>query len=370
VAEVAGLIVLVMAGMYSANPWAHGTAPAIVVGVLALLVPLVGVPLTARRHPVLPVALVVLGHLFLFLFLFRALAINGDTAIWFLDGALLAAGAVLFARLASGSAAEWELHAAALSLYVAALLILATGVAPLDLGNDGTVYPLDVWWLGSTAAILWAVHRAPERLRRDWYTHGLVVAVILGVGLAFWTSLGALEAPPEVAALAVAALGGAGMLYALRQEARALLVTSAGAVVVAAWYYGGERGRALGGVVALFATAALLFWVAGRLGAMREGDRSWSRWNSTSTAGPTGTSAPGGYSAGRCWRRHWWPHSARWVRSAWRIRCTAISSCRATSTCPSSTSWIACGTDGASPRGGSRPSRTAAPSSTCPLPSR
>ncbi|MEX0891202.1 MAG: DUF2157 domain-containing protein [Gemmatimonadota bacterium] len=274
VAEVAGLIVLVVAGVYSTNAWANGSAPAVLVGVLALLVPVVGVPLTARRHPVLPVALVVLGHLFVFLFLYRALDLDGNTSIWILDGVLLAAGAVLAARLAAGRAAEWELHAVALSLYVAAALLLATIVGPLDLGEDIAPWPLDVWWVASTAAILWAVHRAPDRLRRDWYTNGLVLAMILGVVLAFWTTLEALDAPPEVAALTVAVLGGAGMVYALRNEARALLVTSAGALVVAAWYYGAERGRALGGVAALFVTAALLFWVAGRLGAMRQGEQT------------------------------------------------------------------------------------------------
>ncbi|MSR37001.1 MAG: hypothetical protein EXR95_10250 [Gemmatimonadetes bacterium] len=56
------------------------------------------------------------------------------------------------------------------------------------------------------------------------------------------------------------------MTYGLRLEDRAVLISGCLALLSAAWYYGIERGGALGAVAALAATAALLFWLSARLG--------------------------------------------------------------------------------------------------------
>ena len=62
------------------------------------------------------------------------------------------------------------------------------------------------------------------------------------------------------------AIGGAAMAHGLYREERAVLVAGCFALLVAAWYYGVDRGGVLGAIAALAATAALLFWLSARLG--------------------------------------------------------------------------------------------------------
>jgi hypothetical protein len=47
---------------------------------------------------------------------------------------------------------------------------------------------------------------------------------------------------------------------------RSLMGASALAFIAPIWYWGVERGGALGAVAALAVTAALLFWMSGRIG--------------------------------------------------------------------------------------------------------
>ena len=109
------------------------------------------------------------------------------------------------------------------------------------------------------------LHRAPPALQRDWFGHRLAWCVVLAIPLGFLTTLEVMDASPEIAALAVGAIGGSAMAYGLRRE-RSVLVAGCVTLLCAAWCFGVDRGGVLGAVGALAATAALLFWLSARLG--------------------------------------------------------------------------------------------------------
>jgi hypothetical protein len=61
-------------------------------------------------------------------------------------------------------------------------------------------------------------------------------------------------------------VGGVGLAYSLPRESRVVLAASCIALLVAAWYYGAEKGGALGSVLALAFMAVLLLWASSRVG--------------------------------------------------------------------------------------------------------
>jgi hypothetical protein len=61
-------------------------------------------------------------------------------------------------------------------------------------------------------------------------------------------------------------VGGLGLLYSLPRGSRVVLLAACIALLAAAWYYGAEKGGALGSVLALTLWAAVLFWGSSRLG--------------------------------------------------------------------------------------------------------
>jgi hypothetical protein len=93
----------------------------------------------------------------------------------------------------------------------------------------------------------------------------LLAWIVLG----FVTALEALDGPPELPLLLVGGAGVAAFAYAHdRRQAslRALMAAAALAFIAPIWYWGVERGGALGAVAALVVTAAVLFWMSGRIG--------------------------------------------------------------------------------------------------------
>ncbi|HSM60751.1 MAG TPA: hypothetical protein VK849_08135, partial [Longimicrobiales bacterium] len=133
---------------------------------------------------------------------------------------------------------------------------------PLSL-DDAAALPLDVWFLLVVGLTLWGIHRAPKGLRRDWFTDQLGWAVIAWIPLGFWTALGSLDGPAELALMLVAGVGVAGLAYGSRFGARRVLAAGALAFIAGIWYWAVERAGALGAVLALVATAAALFRVSG-----------------------------------------------------------------------------------------------------------
>lgn len=276
--QTAGLLIVLFAFAYSERPWVDLSVPAIVLGVGALVLPLVLAWRSIGRDPFMPAVHLAVGLGFLAVFLDRATPLDEDGIVWALDAVLLVIGIALVARLRRSDAdAEedaWALNAFVAALYAGFVLVGLTAAGPFGL-SDGTVWALDLWLGGIVALTLWGMYRAPPALQRDWFVLQLSWCVLMAIPLSFYTTLEALDAPAEVAALACAAIGGAAMAHGLHREERSMLVAGCFALLVAAWYYGVDRGGVLGAVAALAATAGLLFWLSARLG--RGGDEAAAR---------------------------------------------------------------------------------------------
>lgn len=269
--QTSGLLVLLGASMYSERPWPDMSAAAVAIGLLGLALPLALAHRTVGRDPVMPAVHVALGFAFLGVFLDRATPLDENAIVWVLDAVLAVVVLGLVARLRRSTGApeeEWALNAFVAALYTGLVLVVFTAIGPLDL-ESSTVWALDLWLAMVVALTLWGLHAAPPALQREWFAKQLALCVSYAIPLAFYTTLEALDASAEVAALTAGAIGGAAMAYGLRFEHRSVLGSGCFAVLVAAWYYGIDRGGALGAVAALAATAALLFWLSARLGRAR-----------------------------------------------------------------------------------------------------
>jgi hypothetical protein len=270
--QTSGLLILLFAFGYSERPWADLTTPAIAIGFVGLVLPLLLTWRAIGRDPFMPAVHLAIGLGFLAMFLERATPLDEDGIIWVLDAVLLVIGLGLVMRLRrseGGRDEEWALNAFVAALYAGFVLVSLTAGVVFDL-EDGTIWAMDAWLLGIVALTLWGIHRAPPALQREWFGLQLAWCVLMAIPLAFLTTLQALDSSAEVAALAAAGLGGVAMAYGLRREERAVLIAGCFALVIAAWYYGVDRGGVLGAIGAFAATAALLFWLSARLG--RGGD--------------------------------------------------------------------------------------------------
>ncbi len=266
--QTSGLLILLGAFMYSERPWPDLSVPALVIGGVCLVLPLLLAYRSVGRDPFMPAVHVALGFAFLAVFLDRATPLSDDGIVWTLDAVLLlvVAGLVLRLRNATGAPdEEWALNAFVAALYAGLVMVMCTASGPLDLESE-TVWALDLWLAIVAALTLWGRHAAPPALQRERFSQQLALCVAFAIPLAFYTTLEALDASSEVAALPVGSGGGLAMTYGLRLEDRAVLVAGCLALLSAAWYYGVDRGGALGAVAALAATAALLFWLSARFG--------------------------------------------------------------------------------------------------------
>lgn len=266
--QVAGLGVLAWAIVYSERAWADGTGGAVILGILGLAVPAVLAPRTLRGSALMPAVHLCFALEFLALFLDRATPVTGDAIIWIIDGVLVVATlllVVVLRRDPKGDRHPWALNAFVAALYAGFVLISVTGDGPLDLQED-VAYALDVWLLVVVAVTLWGLHRAPPGLRRAWFEDQLSLAMLAWIPLSFFTALEAMQSGPEVPLALIGGMAVAGFIYADRVRIRGLMAASALSFVVAVWYWGVERAGALGAVIALAVTAALLFWLSGRIG--------------------------------------------------------------------------------------------------------
>ncbi len=264
--EAAGLSVLFVATIHSAETWEHGTAMGVLFGVLALAVPFAVLIRFRGRAPLTHALHTAFAFPFAAVFLTRAADLDFDLVVWVLDGMALAAVVLLFLRLPALDRNEADSALASLSAALLAGLALAvmTGLGPLDLEAEA-VLPADAWLALMAAVTLWGLHRAPSALRRGWFETQLALCVLAAIPLLLFTTFEALDWPVEASTLVQAVLGGAALWYGLRFEARGVLIGGALALATGAWVYGLERGEALGAVGALVATAALLFWVSARI---------------------------------------------------------------------------------------------------------
>ncbi len=270
VLQTSGLLMLLFSYVHSDQTWSAETPGGVLVGIIALLTPIWSVSTSIRRDPVMPAVNAAIGYAFLAFFLER-IGVSEDGIVWILDGVLFLALLVLAARLrAAGPDAPGvatALYAFVASLLAGLVLAGSTAAGPLDAGGD-TIFALDLWLALVVGLALWATHRAPGWIRRDWYADVLAACVVLATVFAFLT-LDELGVPSDLLGVGGAAVGALALFYGVRQDARSVLLTGSLAIVVSVWIFGLEQGGSLGAVAALVFTAGLLFWVSTRLG----GDR-------------------------------------------------------------------------------------------------
>jgi hypothetical protein len=137
--------------------------------------------------------------------------------------------------------------------------------------SERVVYPIGAWLLVILSLALWGTHGAPLVLRRHWYEMQMAVALLFAIPLLFTMTIEVWDATEEVTAALVGGMGILGLRYAILFGARATLAASCLALLSAAWFYGTSKGGALGVVLSLVASAALLLWVSTRVGWRREG---------------------------------------------------------------------------------------------------
>jgi hypothetical protein len=263
--QTGGLVLLAVALVYSERAWPDLSAAGIASGVVALAIPVVlGLP-SLKRNDVMPAVHLVAGLQFLAIFLDRATPLPDDGVLWVVDAVLLVSMLAMLRLLRTDPQLErspWALNAFAMSLLAGFVLVTLTGYEN-DLGDD-TIYAVDVWLFLTATATVYGIHRAPEGLRREWFGRQLAAYQLAWIPLGFGSTVGVADGPPEAALVAVAGSGVLGFLYAQKSRLREILAVSAVSFVSGTWYWGVERAGALGAVLALAVTAALLFWYSGR----------------------------------------------------------------------------------------------------------
>jgi hypothetical protein len=260
--QTSGLVLVAIAVGYSMEEWPNGSTGGQVAGWLGALGAALALLFYLGRSTVMTVVALVMGYVFLVLLGVRAFRLE-EGVLWLLDGLWLLQGAVVLWLLRRSPRPAWAAAAASALLYLLPLLGLLTMIGPLELDGATAAWPLDAWLIGITLLLLRLWRAEPDR---EVYALGLAVSVLLGVGFAFNTVLGALDGGPEPAALLVAAVGGLALWWAVPRREREVLLAGALALIIAAWYYAVERGEALSAFLALGFTAGLLFWVALRVG--------------------------------------------------------------------------------------------------------
>ena len=264
--QTAGLGILLMAVGHSERAWADGSALAALFGTVALATPVVMIPVTASRNAFMPAVHTAFGYGFLYLFLDRALGMHWEEAIWILDMVMLVSlvlFALRFRRDPHGSA--WAVAALVAGLFAGMVLILLTGLGPMDRGDDA-VLGLDLWYGLVVGLTLWGIHQPSDDLKRPWYTAVLAWEVLLWIPIGYATTTQVFDLDDAVAAMIQAVGGAIAIGYGLRHNSRAVTYAGCAVLVIAAWVFGIQESGAIGAVLALAFTAALLFWIAGRIG--------------------------------------------------------------------------------------------------------
>lgn len=264
--QTAGIGLLLAAFVHSEAVWPDGSIAGFVVGIVSLVTPIVLTASSMRRNVVMPAVHLVAGFAFLAIFLDRTTELTGDEIVWCLDAVMVAAMITLVHMLRTDPELErrpWALNAFVLAMAAGFVLVGLTAVGPLSMSDDAFI-PLDVWLWLSAGLTLWGVHRAPPGLRRGWF-QTLLAWEVLG-----WALLGCLtvgvtfDVGPWLALLLVGGVGVLSFLHADRHGFGALMTAASVAFITPVWWWSVDTAGALGGVFALAATAALLFWASGR----------------------------------------------------------------------------------------------------------
>lgn len=263
--QVVGPVIIAMAAAWSENAWPDRTVGGIGAGLLVLATTVVALGVALRKDTLLVALQAPLAFLFLYVALDRALGLEVKTSLWILDGILVVALAVTAFRLRRPGGPTWLLGAFTAFLYAAVVLLLFSGIIVWDMDRFAVI-PLDIWLLVVAGLSVWGLQEGvPEHLRQDGYERQLAYCIVLWIPFGFFTTLAAMRAGPNVAALTVAAVGGLGLWFALPRGSRGVLVASCLTLLAAAWYYGATKAGALGAVGALGVMAAVLLWASSRM---------------------------------------------------------------------------------------------------------
>lgn len=266
--QTAGMALVLSAYVYSERAWGDATLGGTVIGLLALITPIVLAPRAMRRSEVMPAVHLAMGLAFLAVFLDRSTPLSADATVWVLDAVLLSAMGVLVQVIREdpdGARHPWALNAFVTAMCAGFVLVTITCIEALDL-SDETLLPLDLW-LGLCAVLtLWGIHRAPEGLRRGWFGRLLAYEMLGWIVLGSATVSETFDAPPELAVLLVGGVGVAAFVHADRHGLRLLMGAASLGFIAPVWWWSVDRAGALGGVAALLATAGFLFWASGRRG--------------------------------------------------------------------------------------------------------
>ena len=271
--QTAGLGLLLGAFAHTEDVWADQSPGGIMVGVLALVAPIVLTARSMKRNVFMPAVHLAFGLVFLAMFLDRATPLSADDIVWVLDAVLIGAVLALVNLLRNDPELEerpWALNAFVMAMGVGFFMVGLTAAGPLRWTNE-VYFALDLWLFVSVALTLWGIHRAPAGLRRDWFQH------LLSWEMFAWTFLGCLtvseglNGTPLGAVLIVGGAGVFGFLHADHFGFEGLMAASSLAFIVPVWWWAVDAAGALGAIFALVATAALLFWASGRRDRMRDG---------------------------------------------------------------------------------------------------
>ncbi|HSM03609.1 MAG TPA: DUF2157 domain-containing protein [Longimicrobiales bacterium] len=264
--QAGGQAVLLVGLAYSETAWTSGSPVAIGVGLLALVIAVLLAPVSFGEGLLMAGVQTAATLVYLAIFLERALAMDPDAIVWTLDALILLAIAVQAALMRRWDAARRDraLMAFTTSLWAGLILAVITGFGPLDAGDAG-ILGMDLWLLVIALLTLWGIHRAPTELRRDAFETNLAICVAVGGLLAMFTLGETFEMGAEGAGAAGAVVGGLGLVYGLRHGATSVLVVGSLTALFATWVFAIGQAGAVGGVIALLISAAVLFWLSTRI---------------------------------------------------------------------------------------------------------
>jgi hypothetical protein len=266
--ETSGLFVLLMAYVHSDNTWDARTLGGVVTGLFSLATPLLATWLSLGRNHVMPAVNAAIGYTFIAIFLDR-IGVDEDAIVWILDAILLVVLAVLVPKLRMARPETPTILYAFISSMIAGFVLVGlTSIGPLGARGD-TVFALDLWLAIVIATTIWAIHRAPVWLRRDWYDD-LLSLCILGAAILAFSTLDQIGFDRDWNGVGSAVVGAVSLIYGVRFGMGSVIVAGCIAIVISVWHFALNQAGSLGAVAALSITAALLFWVSSRLGRNRD----------------------------------------------------------------------------------------------------
>lgn len=270
--QLGGLVVILLGTGYSIEVWAQGTAGALLIGLLALVVPAVTAARSIREGVAMTGAHTGVSFLFVGMFAHRTLGLEADGVVWVLDAVLVLAvvGSAFLVRSGRPELVDRALAALGVSLWAGLALVALTGEGPLNLGEDA-ILPADLWLVVVAGVTLWAISRARSEAQLEAFEANLALCVLVGGVLAMTTGAENLGLGSEVWAPMGGVVGGLGILYGLRRESMSVLRAGGAMTLFAMWIFSLAQGGAIGGVLALLATAVLFFWLASRVAGMGGG---------------------------------------------------------------------------------------------------